>query len=84
MPAVMCSMAISADAVHDRPPDGAVPAIIVRPSRRIADECIPWAFHSGLDERRDAVMYRDDTDAGGGLALCDADIALSEMDIRFL
>ena len=84
VPAVMRSMAIGTDVVHGSTPYSAVPPIVVRPSRRIADECIPWAFHSGLDERRDAMMYGDDTDAGGGLALCDADIALSEMDIRFL
>lgn len=84
MPAVVRSMAIGPDAVHDGPPDCAVPAIIVRMSRIITNKRITWDFHSGLDERRDAVMYGDDTDAGGGLALCDADIALPEMDVRFL
>lgn len=83
VPAVMRSMAIGTDEVHDSTPYRAVTPIVVRPSRRIADECIPWAFHSGLDERRNAVMYGDDTDAGGGFALCDADIALTQMDVRF-
>lgn len=77
VPAVMGCMAICTDAVHDGPPDGAVPAIIVRPSCRITDEGITWDFHSGLDERRNAVMYGDDTDADGGFAPCDADIALT-------
>ena len=84
VPAVMRSMAVSADVVHDSTPYRAVPPIVVRPSRRITDEGIPWAFHSGLDERRNAVMYRDDADAGGGLALCDANIALTQMDVSFL
>lgn len=84
VPAVMGCMAICTDAVHDGPPDGAVPAIIVRPSRLVANEGITWAFYAGLDERRNAVMYRDDTDAGGGFAPCDADIALTQMDVRFL
>ena len=84
VPAVMRSMAIGTDAVHDRPPDGAVPPIVVRPSCRITDEGITWAFHSGLDERRNAMMYGDDADAGGGLASGDADITLTQMDIRFL
>ena len=84
VPAVMRSMAVSVDEMHNRTPDGAVPAIIVRLSRLVADECITWEVHVGLDERCDAVMYRDDADAGGGLALCDADIALSQMNVRFL
>lgn len=84
VPAVMCSMAISADAVHDGPPYRAVPPIVVRPSRRIADERITWAFHAGLDKWCDAVMYGDDADTGSRLALCDADIALTEMDVVFL
>lgn len=84
VPAVMRSMAIGTDVVHDSTPYRAVPPIVVRPSRRIAYKGITWAFHSGLDERSDAVMYRDDTDAGGGLAPCDADIALTQMDVSFL
>lgn len=84
VPAIMRSMAISADVMHDRPPYYTVPPIVVRPSRRIAYKGITWAFHSGLDEQCDAVMYRYDTDAGGGLASGDADIALTEMDVRFL
>lgn len=84
VPAVMCSMAISADAVHDGPPYCAVTPIVVRPSRIIADKRITWAFHAGLDERRDAMMNGDDADAGGGLAPCDADIALTKMDVSFL
>lgn len=84
VPAVMCSMAISADAVHDGPPYRAVPPIVVRPSRRIADERITWAGHTGLNKRCDAVMHRYNTDAGGGLAPSDADIALTEMDVVFL
>lgn len=84
VPAVMRSMAVSADEMHDRPPDGAVPPIVVWLAHIIADEGITWAFHAGLDERSDAVMYRDDTDAGGGFAPCDADIALTQMDVSFL
>ncbi len=82
--AIVRSVAISSDAMHDRTPDRAIPAIVVRPSRRIADEGIAWAFHSGLDERCDAMMYGDDADTGSRLALCDADIALTQMDVRFL
>ena len=82
-PAVMRSMAIGTDVVHDSTPYRAVPPIVVRPSRRIADERITWAFHAGLDEWCDAVMYGDDADAGGGLAPSDADIALTEMDVVF-
>lgn len=84
VPAVMGCMAICTDAVHDGPPDGAVSAIIVRPSRIIADKRITWAFHARLDERRDAMMDGDDADAGGGFAPCNTDIALSEMDVSFL
>ena len=80
----MRSMAVSVNVVHDGPPYRAVPPIIVRPSRLIADKGITWTAHAGLDERRDEVMYRDDADAGGRLAPCDADIALTQMDIRFL
>lgn len=84
MPTVVGCMTIGTDAVHDRPPDCAVPAIIVRASRIIANKGITWAFHAGLDERRNTVMYGDDADTGGGFAPCDADIALSEMDVSFL
>lgn len=84
MSAVVGCMTIGTDAVHDGPPYCAVPAIVVRPSRIIANKGIPWAFHAGLDERRDAVMYGDDADAGGGFAPCNADIVLSEMDVSFL
>ena len=84
MPAVVRCVPVSTDAVHDRPPDCAVLAIVVRPSRIIADKRITWAFHAGLDERCDAVMYGDNADASGGFAPCDADIALSEMDVSFL
>lgn len=80
----MRSMAICTDVVHDSTPYRAVPPIVVWLAHIIADEGITWAFHAGLDERSDAVMYRDDTDAGGGLALCDADIALTQMDVSFL
>lgn len=65
VPAVMRSMTIGTDVVHDSTPYRAVTPIVVRPSRRIAYKGIPWAFHSGLDERHDVMMYGDDTDAGG-------------------
>lgn len=84
VPAVMRSMAIGTDVAHDSTPYRAVPPIVVRPSRRIADECVTGAFRSGLDERRDAMMYGDDTDAGGRFASGDADIALTQMDVSFL
>ena len=84
VPAVMRSMAVSADVVHDSTPYRAVPPIVVRPSRRIAYKGITWVFHSGLDERRDAMMYGDDTDAGFRFASGDADITLTQMNIRFL
>ena len=84
VPAVMRSMAVSADEMHDGPPYRTVPPVVVWTAVPIADKGIAWTAHAGLDERCDAMMYRDDTDAGGGLALCDADIALSEMDICFL
>lgn len=74
VPAVMRSMAIDTDVVHDSTPYCAVPPIVVRPSRRIADECVTGAFHAGLDERSDAMMYGDDTDAGGRFASGDADV----------
>lgn len=69
MPTVVGCMTIGTDAVHDRPPDCAVPAIVVRPSRIIADKRITWAFHAGLDERRDAMMDGDDADAGGDVRI---------------
>lgn len=84
VPAVMRSMAIGTDVVHDSTPYRAVPPIVVRPSRRIADERITWAFYAGLDEWRNAMMYWDDANAGGDFAPCDADIALAEMDVSFL
>ncbi len=84
VPAVVGCVPISTDEMHDRPPYRAVPPIVVRPSCRIAYKGITWAFHSGLDERRNTVMYGDDADAGGGLALCDADTALTQMDVSFL
>ena len=84
MPTVVGCMTIGTDAVHDRPPYRTVPAIIVRPSRIIANKGIAWAFHAGLDERCDAVMYGDNADAGSGFAPCDADIALTQMDVSFL
>lgn len=83
MPTVVRRVTFGTDVVHDSTPYRAVPPIVVRPSRRIADECIPWAFHSGLDERRDAMMDWDDTDAGGRFASGDSDIALTEMDVVF-
>ena len=84
MPAVVSSMAIGTDEMHDGPPYCAVPPIVVRPPRIIADKRITWAGHAGFYDWCDAVMYRDDADAGGGFAPCDADIALSEMDVSFL
>ena len=84
MPTVVGCMTIGTDAVHDGPPYCAVSAIVVRPSRIIANKGITWAFYAGLDERRNTVMYGDDADTGGGFAPCDADIALSEMDVSFL
>lgn len=77
MPAVVSSMAIGTDEMHDGPPDSAVPPIVVRSSRIIADKRITWAGHAGFYEWCDAVMYGDDADAGGGFAPCDADIALT-------
>ena len=53
-------------------------------SRIITNKRIAWAGHTGLNKRCDAVMYRYDTDAGDGLASGDADITLTQMDIRFL
>lgn len=84
MSAVVGCMTIGTDAVHDRPPDCAVPAIVVRPSRIIADKRITWAGHAGFYEWCNAVMDGDDADAGGGFAPCDADIALTKMDVSFL
>ena len=77
MSAVVGCVSVSTDEIHDRPPDCAVSPIIVRPPRIIADKRITWAFHAGLDEWCDAVMYGDDADTGGGFAPCDADIALT-------
>ena len=84
MPAVVGCVTFGTDKLHDRAPDCAVPAIIIRASRIIANKGITWAFYAGLDERRNTVMYGDDADTGGGFAPCDADIALSEMDVSFL
>lgn len=84
VPAVMSCVPIGADVMHDRPPKGAVPSIVIRLSCLITNKRIAWAGHSQLNKRCDAVMDGDDAETGGGLALCDADIALSEMDIRFL
>lgn len=84
MPAVVGCMTIGTDAVHDGPPYCAVSAIVVRPSRIIANKGIAWAFHAGFYEWCDSVMDGDDADAGGGFAPCDADIALTKMDVSFL
>lgn len=77
MPAVVSSMAIGTDEMHDGPPYCAVPPVVVRPSRIIANKGITWAFHAGFYEWGDAVMYRDDADSGGGFASGDTDIALT-------
>ena len=77
MPTVVGCMTIGTDAVYDRPPDCAVPPVVVRPSRIIANKGITWAFHAGFYEWGDAVMYRDDADSGGGFASGDTDIALT-------
>lgn len=84
VPAIVRSMAIGPDEMHNRPPDGAVPSIVVWSAVPITDEGVTWAFHAGLDERRNAMMYWDDADAGGRLALRDADITLAQMDVSFL
>lgn len=82
--AVVGCMTIGTDAVHDGPPYCAVPAIVVRPSRIIADKRITWAGHAGFYEWCDAVMYGDDADAGGRLTSRDTDITLTQMDVSFL
>lgn len=84
MPTVVGCMTIGTDAVHDGPPYCEVSAIVVRPSRIIANKGIAWAFHAGFYEWCDSVMDGDDADAGGGFAPCDADIALTKMDVSFL
>ena len=84
VPAVMGSVAIGPDAVHDGPPDSAVAAIGVGITGIICYEMVARTGHPSLDERRDAMMDGDDADAGGSFAPCDADIALSEMDVSFL
>lgn len=84
MSAVMGCMTIGTDAVHDRPPYRTVPPVVVWTAVTIADKGIAWAFHAGLDECRNTVMYGDDANAGGGFAPCDADIALTKMDVSFL
>ena len=77
MSAVVRCVPVSTDEMHDRPPDCAVPAIVVRPSRIIADKLITWAGHAGFYDWCDAVMYGEDADAGGGFAPRDTDIALT-------
>ena len=84
MPTVVGCMTIGTDAVHDGPPYCAVSAIVVRPSRIIANKGITWAGHAGFYEWCDAMMYGDDADASGGFAPCNADIALTKMDVSFL
>lgn len=84
MPTVVGCMTIGTDEMHDRPPVCAVPPVVVWTAVTIADKGIAWAFHAGLDERCDAVMYGDNADAGGGFAPCDADIALTKMNVSFL
>lgn len=84
MSAVMSCVPVSTDVMHDRPPYRTVPPVVVWTAVTIADKGITWAFHAGLDERRDAVMDGNDADAGGGFAPCDADIALTQMDVSFL
>lgn len=79
MSAVVGCMTIGTDAVHDGPPYCAVPAIVVRPSRIIANKGITWAFHAGLDERRDAMMNWDNADAGDSFAVRDTNISLPQM-----
>ena len=84
MSAVVGCVSVSTDEMHDRPPDCAVPAIVVRASRIIADKRITWAGHAGFYEWCNAVMYGDDADPGGGFASGDADITLTKMDVSFL
>lgn len=84
MSAVVSCVPVSANEMHGRPPDGAVPPIVVWLPRIVADKCITWAGHAGFYEWCDAVMYGDEADASGGFAPCDADIALVQMYICFL
>lgn len=84
MSAVVGCVSVSTDEMHDRPPYRTVPPVVVWTAVTIADKGIAWDFHAGLDERCDAVMDGDDADAGGGFAPCDADIALTKMDVSFL
>ena len=84
MSAVVGCMPVSTDEMHDRPPDCAVPPVVVWTAVTIADKGIAGAFHAGRDERCDAVMYGDNADAGGGFAPRDADIALTKMNVSFL
>ena len=84
MSAVVGCMPVSTDEMHDGPPYCEVSAIVVRPSRIIANKGIAWAFHAGFYEWCDSVMDGDDADAGGGFAPGNTDIALAQMDVCFL
>lgn len=84
MSAVVGCMTIGTDAVHDRPPDSAVTAVIIRPAGVIGDKRFAGTAHVGFHQRQDSMVYRDDADAGGRLALCDADTVLTQMDVSFL
>ena len=84
MPAVVSSMAIGTDEMHDGPPYCAVPAVIIRPAGVIGDKRFAGTAHVGFHQRQDSMVYRDDADAGVRLALCDADTVLTQMDVSFL
>ena len=84
MPAVVGCMTIGTDKLHDRAPDGAVTAVIIRPAGVIGDKRITWTYHARFDKRQDAMMYRNDADTGRRFAPCDADITLTQMHVRFL
>ena len=84
MSAVVRRVTFGTDKLHDRAPDGAVTAVIIRPAGVIGDKRFAGTAHVGFHQRQDSMVYRDDADAGGRLALCDADTVLTQMDVSFL
>ena len=64
MPTVMSCMAIGMNAMHDRPPKCAVPAIVVVVAGAVSYQVLSRHLHPGGYERLNPVMYGYRSDAG--------------------
>lgn len=84
MAAVVSSMTISFNGVHDASPELTIPAVVVRPTFRICYQIQAGGFHTVCNKRENPMMDRDGADAGNGLALGNPDISLAEVHISLL